>query len=153
MSGSEGPDTLSNIERLQFADTNIALDTAGNAGEVYRLYQSAFDRAPLKTGLGYWINVLDQGASLYDVAGWFMQSPEFMGMYGAHPTNTGMVNHFFEHVLHRAPKQTGLDYWTGLLDTHTATPAQVLVAISESPENQAQVIGVIQNGMEYTPIG
>jgi hypothetical protein len=34
----------------------VALDVDGAAGQAYRLYQAAFDRAPDKNGLGYWIN-------------------------------------------------------------------------------------------------
>jgi hypothetical protein len=30
--------------------------------------------------------------------------------------------------------------------------AEVLAMFSESPENQAQVIGSIQNGIEFTPL-
>ena len=33
----------------------LALDINGTAGQVYRLYQAAFDRKPDLVGLGYWI--------------------------------------------------------------------------------------------------
>jgi len=152
VSGPDGTDTLARVERLKFGDKSIALDTDGNAGMAYRIYQATFDRTPDKGGLSYWINVLDNGAALNDVAGGFMGSAEFTAMYGAHPTNTAMVTQFYQHALHRAPDQGGLDYWVNLLDTHAATAAAVLSGFSESAENKAQLIGVIQNGMEYTPI-
>lgn len=42
------------------------------------------------------------------------------------------------------------DYWMNQIETGLQTRTQVLTGFSESPENQAQVIGVIQHGIEYT---
>ncbi len=42
-------------------------------------------------------------------------------------------------------------YWLDALDRKLVTPEQVLGFISESAENQAALIGVIQNGFEYIP--
>ena len=53
--GTGGFDTLLNIERLRFTDATLAFDTAGNAGQTYRLYQAAFNRTPDLAGLGGWI--------------------------------------------------------------------------------------------------
>jgi serralysin len=53
-------------------------------------------------------------------------------------------------VLHRAPDAGGLAYHTGNLDSGGNSRAQVLVGFSESPENQAALIGVIQGGMAYS---
>jgi len=39
--GADGTDTLINVERLQFSDAKVAIDTSGNAGQAYRLYQAA----------------------------------------------------------------------------------------------------------------
>lgn len=43
-SGVDCLDTLSNIERLQFAHVNVAFDTTGSAGQAYRLYQGIRQR-------------------------------------------------------------------------------------------------------------
>ena len=149
--GAEGTNTLTNVERLHFADANVALDTSGNAGKVYRVYQAAFDRVPDPVGLGFWINAMDKGASLVDISRGFMGSAEFATKYGANPSNLGLVTKIYENVLHRAPESSGLNYWIGVLDTHVDTSQGVLANISESAENQAQVIGAIQNGFSYTP--
>jgi hypothetical protein len=52
-------------------------------------------------------------------------------------------------VLHREPDAAGLAWW--LDNVHKLTRPQVLETFSESPENQAQVIGTIQDGIQYTP--
>ena len=151
LQGQDGIDTLSNIERIQFGDASIALDASGNAGQAFRIYQAAFNRTPDQSGLGFWIKVMDQGASLTGVAEGFMQSAEFSQMYGPRPSNAVLVNKFYENVLHRAPDQGGFEFWLGLLDKKTATPAQVLASFAESAENQAALVGVMQHGIEFIP--
>ncbi|MFZ6741852.1 DUF4214 domain-containing protein [Undibacterium sp. JH2W] len=147
--GIEGTDTLVSVERLHFSDENIALDISGTAGQAYRLYQAAFDRKPDLKGLGYWINDMDHGSSLTTVAAGFMLSPEFQKIYGSAPSNTTLINNFYQNVLHRTPDKAGFDYWLDQLNTHKITAAGALASFCESAENQALVIGSIQNGIEY----
>lgn len=138
------------VDRIQFADITVALDISGNAGQVYRLYQAAFNRMPDKGGLGDWIFGMDHGMSLLEVSAGFVNSSEFKTVYGQNPTDSEVVTRFYNNVLHRAPEQAGYDYWINQLQSKLQTRTQVLTGFSESPENQAQVIGVIQNGIEYT---
>lgn len=148
---SGGTTVLTNVERLHFSDQNVALDIQGNAGEAYRLYQAAFNRAPDKAGVGYWIDALDHGQNLKTVAEGFIHSAEFASLYGANPSDTQYVQALYQNVLHREPDAGGYDYW---LHTLAVSPRnEVLVNFSESAENQAQVIGAIQNGIAYTPWG
>jgi subtilisin-like proprotein convertase family protein len=149
--GVDGADQLANVQRLQFADTALAFDVSGDGGQAFRLYQAAFDRTPDKAGLGYWIAAMDHGMALIDVANSFVQSAEFKALYGDNPSDADIVTRFYANVLHRAPDQAGADYWTKLLDHHIVTTADVLMQFSESPENQAALIGVTQNGIQYTP--
>lgn len=151
--GPDGIDSLVNVERLQFDDVKVALDVDGTGGQAYRLYQAAFNRTPDAGGLGYWIMVLDAGAGLRDAALGFVTSQEFRTVYGASPTNDQLVTGFYQNVLHRAPDAGGHDYWLGILNQQRDTVAGVLANISESPENQAGVIGAIANGFGYTPYG
>ncbi|MFZ6770641.1 DUF4214 domain-containing protein [Undibacterium sp. Di26W] len=148
-SGTDGADNLINVERLQFSDENIALDITGTAGQAYRLYQAAFDRKPDMLGLGYWIADMDKGSGLTTVAAGFMQSAEFQKLYGSKPSNTTLVTNFYQNVLHRAPDQSGFNYWLDQLNTNKITAAGALASFCESTENQALVIGAIQNGIEY----
>ena len=140
---------LTNVERLQFSDKNVALDVHGNAGEAYRLYQAAFDRTPDKAGLGFWIDSIDKGVSLVDAARGFVNSAEFASLYGANTTDAQYLNAVYQNVLHRAPDAAGYDFW--LHSIQVVSRAQVLADFSESAENQAQVIGSIVSGIEYTP--
>lgn len=122
------------------------------ATQAYRIYQAAFNRVPDQGGLGFWMNVPDQGATLNEVAAGFESSNEFVAMYGAHPTNAAMVTQFYQNGLYWAPDQGGLDYWVHILDSHADTAAGVLVDFSDSSENKAQWVGVMQQGMEYQAV-
>lgn len=146
----DGNDTLQNIQRLQFSDHSLAFDIKGNAGEAYRLYQAAFNRIPDFDGLGFWIGAIDSGASLKSVASQFISSQEFKTLYGANVNDVGFITNLYQNVLHRAPDQGGLDFWLRSLNVENQTRSDVLVGFSESNENQLQVIGRIENGIEYT---
>lgn len=148
--GSDGVDTLVNVERLQFDDTSFALDVNGVAGQAYRIYQAAFGRTPDLAGLGYWINDMDKGSSLTNVAGGFFQSAEFQRLYGADPSINTLITNFYTNVLKRAPDQAGFDYWANQINSGLITKAGALASFTESAENKLLVIGQIQNGIEYT---
>lgn len=147
----DGVDSLEAVERLQFADKNVALDIEGNAGQAYRLYQAAFNRQPDSLGLGYWIKQVDSGISLTKVAASFISSDESQVLYGTNPSAGDLVNAFYNNVLHRNPDSSGYDFWVTKITLFEQSTAEVLQGFSESPENQLQVIGIIQTGIEYSP--
>lgn len=159
--GPDGSDTMLNVERLQFDDKALAFDTDGSisAGGIYRLYQATFDRTPDLGGLGYWIRQADNGESSIRMAEDFTWSQEFQQLYGVSTHDnyqTGadiasLVSGFYQHVLHRAPDQGGLEYYVGVIESREKTVGQVLAEIADSPENYAATIGQIQNGIEYLP--
>jgi serralysin len=148
--GDQGRDLLVNVERVQFSDGKaVALDIDGNAGQVYRLYQAAFDRTPDAGGYAYWLNAMDHGYTLNQISSFVLQNKEAVDLYMSNPTDDYFVTQLYQHVLHRNPDAAGLAFWLG--NIHAASRAEVLGMFSESPENQAQVIGTIQNGIDYTP--
>jgi serralysin len=148
--GKLGHDTLLNVERIQFADNKwTALDIDGAAGQVYRLYQAAFDRVPDAGGFAYWLKAVDNGLTYYGMAEAFTRTDEFKALFTADPSDTYFLTQMYAHVLHRQPDAAGLEWW--IEGIRTSSRHEVLAGFSESPENQAQVIGSIQNGIEYTP--
>ena len=151
--GRDADDVLSNIERISFSDVNVGLDINGASGQVYRLYQAAFNRVPDEPGLGFWIYKMDHGQSLQSVADGFVASQEFHALYDSKTTNTALVTAFYNNVLHRAPEQAGLDFWVNILNTHQLSVAGVLAGFSESAENYAALVGVMSNGVEYVRWG
>jgi hypothetical protein len=143
---------VTNVERLRFADGFVGLDIQGDTGMAYRIYQAAFNRTPDAGGLGFWINAMDKGMGLEEVSANFIGSVEFQNTYGG-LNNAQFVTQIYQNVLHRAPDPGGLGFWQSQLDSGTWTRAVVLTGFSESSENQANVIGVIQDGTYYYIFG
>lgn len=146
-----GTDLLVGVERVLFADGGaLALDTSGNAGEVYRLFGAMFNRAPAESGMGFWLDSLDRGNQILDIAAYFVASDEFNTRYGETSGNAAFVTALYHNVLHRDPLLGGLNFWTAALDGGVSR-AQVLVDFSDSQENIAAMAQVIPVGIAYTP--
>ncbi len=145
VSGPQGTATLTGVERLHFTDKELALDVDGHAGQAYRLYQAALGRAPEQSGLTYWTDRLDQGASLSKIAAGFAGSGEFAAKIGG-GSAVSMISLLYQNVLGRAADAGGLTYWSGLLATGSSM-ADILASFSESPENVAKVAPAIAHGM------
>jgi hypothetical protein len=164
ITGTSVDDTLINIERLEFAGTNVALDTDGatSAGGIYRLYKATFNREPDTGGLGYWIAQADAGTKdAVRMAEDFTWSEEFQNLYDITTTDnygTGtdvseLVTGFYENVLGRSPDLGGLNYYTGVIESREKTVGRVLAEISDSPENYDGTIELIANGILFDPWG
>ena len=146
-----GTDTLTNVERLKFTDTMLALDIGKDqtAGSGYMLYKAAFNRTPDVGGLGFWINKMDTGMSYSDVANNFVNSAEFKTAFGgSNPTVNTLVTKLYNNVLARAPDAGGLAFWQEKLTTGWST-ADVLGYFSTSGENVTNVTPLIANGIQY----
>ena len=141
-------DSLQHIERLQFNDGTLALDTGAGevAGSAYRLYQAAFDRTPDNAGLAYWIARMDEGLDRLSVAHYFSQSAEFQGLYGSNPSLASVLQGFYQNVLDRAPDAAGYAYWSEKIQQGLPT-SDVLAYFAESQENQIKLQGVLQQGI------
>jgi hypothetical protein len=151
--GALGTTFVSNVSRLAFSTGNVAFDTGAtqNAGGAYMLYQAAFNRTPDTAGLGFWIHSLDVGTNINTVAGNFITSPEFIGLYGANPSNSSLVTNLYANVLHRTPDTNGYNYWMDLLNSNNslAMKSAILEDFASSPENVANVAAQIAHGISY----
>ena len=148
----DGTDTLTNIERLKFTDTNIALDISKDqtAGSAYMLYKAAFNRVPDTPGLGFWINKMDSGMDYNTVAQNFVNSAEFKTAFGgSNPSVNTLVTKLYNNVLIRNPDGGGLAFWQEKLSTGGWTTANVLGYFATSPENVTNVTPLIAKGIAY----
>jgi hypothetical protein len=144
--GPEGAsDTLTNVHRIQCVDGYLSTSPTDTAGQVYRLYEGALNRAPDQEGLTYWTNVLNAGTPLQSVADGFVGSAEFQADYGA-LDNTGFVTLLYSNVLHRAPDATGLSVWVAELNSGV-TRSQVLLGFTQSQEDINDLAGSVQQGL------
>lgn len=100
--------------------------------QVGRLYLAALNRMPDPDGARGWINYLNDGHKLGDIAAGFVTSGEFKNLYG-NPNNGDFVKLLYNNVLHRAPDDAGFASWKNALD-HGMTRADALAEFSKSPE-------------------
>lgn len=148
--GQTGTDNLVDVERIKFNDTMVALDIDGNAGQIYRLYQAAYDRVPDQPGLKFWIDAMDTGNyTLNQISNFFINQDETVALYGTNPSNHDFVYKLYNHVLHREPDAAGAQWWIERMDAGVVDRAQTLAFFSEGFENKALVIGSINDGIEY----
>jgi hypothetical protein len=142
--------TYQNPSLIKFVDKWTSFDIDGAAGQVYRLYQAAFNRTPDLPGLGFWIAANQNGRDVLGIASDFMVSAEFKTLYGDSPANLKLINAFYNNVLHRDGEKSGVDWWIAQMDSGAAKPG-VLYGFSDSAENKANLQAGMQNGFDYLP--
>jgi Ca2+-binding RTX toxin-like protein len=139
ITGSDGIDTLREIEVLQFADRTLFALT-GNDASVARLYSAAFARAPDVGGLGVQLGALAAGLTPVQLAKNFIDSAEFRQLYGASPSDAAFVTLLYNNVLARDPDPGGYAVQTGAL-ANGLSRAQLLLNFADSAENKSKVLG------------
>ena len=145
-------DSVSTVERVVFSDKAVALDIGSGevGGSCYRIYKAAFNRTPDEGGLGYWIGQMDLGKTLVEVSAGFIDSDEFRASYGTNPSNGEFLTKVYNNVLGRDPDSGGYDWWVDQLANNSEKSwSKVMADFSEGTENQANVLELIGNGVQY----
>lgn len=130
-------DRLTTIERISFLDGTLVLDVENDiAATVYRLYKASFDRAPDNVGLSWNVAALEErGLSLTQLADAFLQSAEFIDLYGSDISVSTYVELLYNNVLDRAPDADGFEVWTNSLDANVIDRTDALLGFSDSQEH------------------
>jgi Ca2+-binding RTX toxin-like protein len=153
--GTDGLDTLTNVERLQFGDGAIAFDLAAgqSAGDTVRLIGAAFgakNMTPELTGIG--ITIFDLGLSMVDVAQLAINTDMFLTLAGSH-SNVDFVNTVYRNVVGSAPSDADRDFYVGLLQGSggTMTQAELLALAANAPVNEGNIslVGLQQHGVDF----
>ena len=147
ITSTAGTDILSNVELVLIADGRLVMDENDPAARVARLYEAALDRLPDQGGLNFWIDAVQEGASLSTLAGGFIESAEFRSRFGEMASNAAYVDRLYLNVLDRAGEAEGRAHWVGVLERGALSRAEVLVAFSESAENRAGTAALVQAGI------
>lgn len=101
-------------------------------GQISRLYQAYFLRAPDSTGFSYWRNERAAGLGLSSVSDAFSTSAEFQATYGS-LTDDQFIDLVYQNVLERPPDAAGRAYWLSVLAAGSGR-GQVMSGFSESGE-------------------
>ncbi len=134
--GTDGTDTLTNIESLKFTDLSVNLQiqsiaAAAPLADVQRiseLYVAFFNRTPDADGLAYWIGQRAAGQSINQISESFYSigaSPAFASLTGFSTSmkNEDFIHVFYKNVLGRpeGADAGGLKYWGDKLANGTST--------------------------------
>lgn len=138
---------FNNLDRLIFDNGTLVVDRDDAAFNVYRLYEAAFNRTPDLDGLSYWINDLDKGASILDIANGFSNSAEFNDQYQT-KSNREIIETFYQNVLDRPGEASGIEYW--LEDFNQGASLHgMLNSFANSEENISKVEDSIGDGVWF----
>jgi len=124
--GTDGTDTLKNVEQIRFTDMTVDLTIGTNAATIpaaslktlQELYVAFFNRVPDADGLNYWITQFKNGQSINSIAESFysaaVQYSDLTG-YSSSMTNADFVKVIYKNVLGRtgasAPPEADVNYW------------------------------------------
>lgn len=151
VSGPDGFDTLSNVERLQFSDKGLAFDLGLGeaAGNTVRIIGAAFDGLTIQLHPDY----VGIGLDLFD-GGWTMpQVCELVIPVMGSPSNVDFVNTVYQNLVGAPPSQAELDLYVGLLQGSggTMTQAELLMFAANTEANalNIELVGLQASGVEF----
>jgi len=149
LSGINGVDTLSNIERLTFTDANVALDVAaGNAGLTAKILGATFGVASLsiQSYVGIGLASLDGGMSYQNLLMLALNAK-----LGAGFTNDAEVALLYQNLTGVAASPADLNYWSGTIVSGQYTQASLAEMAAEGSMNATNInlIGLAQMGIQF----
>jgi Ca2+-binding RTX toxin-like protein len=151
--GSDDTDYLTNIERLQFKESKLALDiTNGPVAIGARLIGALLGPTFVKDKVlaGIVIGLMDQNYSAENVVTLGLATPLYLGMAGS-SNNVDFVKQVFSNVMGRPPLANELNIYVGMLENGTATQVSLAVMAANTDLNAARIdlVGLIQHGWEF----
>lgn len=153
ITGSEGVDLHTSVERLVFADRKLALDLGVNesAGTAVRLLGAAFGPSAVREAayVGIGIALFDGGWSAAQVAQLVVGTPLFQAATGG--TNAGFVDEVYENVVGVVPPAAERTYFLQLLESGSLTQSELLLLAASTPANEQHIgLSSLQySGAEY----
>ena len=141
-------DTLVHIERLRFANTNLALDLDGNAGTTAKILGAVFGKESIsnKSYVGIGLSFLD--------AGWTYDNLAALALDAAGAkTNDQIVSLLWKNVIGTTPTAADKQPFIALLENGmTAGSLAHLAADTSFNASNINLVGLAQTGIEYIPL-
>ena len=147
-SGSDGTDSLTGVERLKFTDKSIAIDLDGNAGITAKVIGAVLGSSSVKnpTYVGIGLSYTDKGMSYSDLGALALSA------VGA-TTNDAIVTTLWRNVVGFNPSTSDKAPFVKMLaDGMKAGDLVVLAADTALNTTNIGLVGLIQTGIEYTPV-
>jgi hypothetical protein len=146
--GSEGIDTLKDVDRLIFSNTSFGFDIDGNAGVVAKILGAVFgkDAVTNKNYVGIGLHFLDTGWTYDNLAALALDAA------GA-KSHDQIVSLLWTNVIGTKPTSADKAPYIALLENGMAAGALAhLAADSSFNTTYINLVGITQTGIEYTPI-
>ncbi len=148
-SGTDGVDSLSNVERLMFSNTSVAIDVSGNAGRVAKIIGAVFGAASLsnKTYVGIGLHYMDADSS---AKGYEALMALALNAAGA-TTPEKIVSLLWSNVIGGKPSATDAQHYVDILNSGTSAGALGVMA-ADTSYNTAKIglVGLETTGLEFT---
>lgn len=148
VSGLQGTQTLVDVERLSFSDTNLALDLSGNAGTIAKILGAVFGAPSVanKEYVGIGLDLLDGGVSYEQ-----LMQLAINARLGANATNAEVVGLLYTNVVGESPRVADLAYYKDMLDQGVVTQAFLGVMAAETSLNQGNIdlVGLSSTGIQF----
>ncbi len=151
-----GTDRLTNVERLKFDNTHVALDLDGNAGMVAQIVRALFGKQFLtdKNVIGTGLVIADGGMGYADLVSLAIGTEAFAKVAGGR-SNAAFVSTVYKNVVGTAPGAADLAMFVGLLDNgqHTQASLGLLAAQVGLNVQSVELVGLSNTGLEFLPQG
>ncbi len=125
---------LSGVELVQFSDSLTVIADNADKAAAGRLYEVVFGREADVGGIRFWMDQVDTGKSIQDIAAFFIASDEFKATYSESMTNEEFVAKLYENSFGRSADESGFTFWTAQLEQGEMTRADVALTFAESQE-------------------
>ena len=151
MSGAEGTDLLTSVERLSFADQSLAFDLAGNAGMVAKLLGAVFGAGAVSNlffaGLG--LQYADGGMAYTALAQLAIDA-----RLGAGATHKEVVDLLYSNIMGSAPPAAIENMYRSQLDSNALSVGALTTLAADTPQNTGHIglAGLAQSGLAYLDI-
>lgn len=150
----DGTDTLIRIERLQFADASLALDTlpSGHAGQTAQILRAILGKESLNNQAFAHIglSLFDAGMPYADIVNLAVGTSVFEQLAGGRG-HEAFVQLVYRNVVGAAPDANELASFVGLLDNGTYTQATLGVLAAQHPLNvdSIELTGLVITGLAF----
>lgn len=148
--GSDGTDTLKNVEFVKFTDRSVALDMGGKAGLVAQILGGVFGAPAVRNQEFAGIGVSMAYGGYADLA---LTDLALSVRLGASRTNDDVIRLLYTNILHTDPKQAELSYWGELITSGQFTQGSLALMAVKSSWNLESInfIGLSQTGLDFLP--
>lgn len=153
--GTEGTDTLSNIERLSFADKRVALDLTpeGNAGKAIEFIgMLAYSLITSPSVIANVLSVFDQGKSMFETCQLALNIGLIRDLAGS-SSNLDLANLVYRNVIGSEASAADANSLSAYIQGSGGlmTQADFLATVAQLELNQSHVnlVGLQSTGVEY----